>query len=138
MGRIVQKAKLQNVGDLCGVQEGYLKPSEIREAEVEFLVDTGAAMLSLPPDRVKALGLYVIHRRKVITATGEVIRRVYSPVRVTILDREADMNVMEISPGSPSLLGYLPLEMLDLYPNPRKECLEGNPEHGGEMVMLQL
>jgi hypothetical protein len=32
------------------------------------------------------------------------------------------------------LLGYLPLEALDLYPNPKKRVLEGKPAHGGKMI----
>jgi clan AA aspartic protease len=134
MGKIIQKAALQNSADLRGVREGYMKPSEVRETEVEFLVDTGAAMLSLPPEIIKKLGLYVTHKRRAVTATGEVIRRVYSPVRVVISGREANMDVMETSADTPPLLGYIPLEMLDLYPNPQKGCPEGNPKYGGGMV----
>jgi len=89
----------------------------------------------LPPDFIEALELYVLHTRKVLTANGEVSRRVYSPVRITINDREATLDVMELPPDTPPLLGYLPLESLDLYPNPVKHCLEGNPKYDGKMVV---
>jgi len=41
---------------------------------------------------------------------------------------------MEVPTGTPPLLGYLPLEALDLYPNPKRRNLEGNPQYGGRMV----
>jgi predicted aspartyl protease len=135
MGKILQKATLQNVIDLGAVQRGYIKPSEVRSVEVEFTVDTGAAMICLPPEMIDALGLYVTHTRRVLTGNGEVARRIYSPVRITIFDREANLDVMELPPDTPPLLGYLPLEALDLYPNTAKQCLEGNPKYGGMMVI---
>jgi hypothetical protein len=51
------------------------------------------------------------------------------------MDREADLNVMELPSGTPPLLGYLPLEALDLYPNPNERKLEGNPKYDGKMMM---
>ena len=135
MGRILQKAKLQNSGDVMAVQEGYITADKIRSLEVEFLVDTGAAMLCLPIDIIESLGLKPQHTRQVVTANGRVSRRVFSPVRITILDRENDLNVMELPLDTPPLLGYLVLESLDLYPNPNKQILEGNPKYDGKMVM---
>ena len=41
---------------------------------------------------------------------------------------------MEVPTGTPPLLGYLPLEALDLYANPKKRVLEGNPQYDGKMV----
>ncbi len=92
-------------------------------------------MICLPPDLIEALGLYAMHTRRVITGNGEMSRRVYSPVRITIEDRDATLDVMELPPDTPPLLGYLPLEALDLYPNPVKHCLEGNPNYDGKMVI---
>jgi hypothetical protein len=42
---------------------------------------------------------------------------------------------MELPNDVPPLLGYLALEALDLYPNPHKQILEGNPKYDGKMVM---
>ena len=135
MGKIVQKAKLENSGDVLAVQEGYITADKIRSLEVEFLVDTGAAMICLPVDKIKSLGLKAQHTRDVITASGKVERMVYSPVHITIFDRDANLDVMELPEGVPPLLGYLVLESLDLYPNPNKQILEGNPKYDGKMVM---
>jgi hypothetical protein len=51
------------------------------------------------------------------------------------MDREGILEVMEAPDGVPPLLGYLALESLDLYPNPTKQILEGNPLYDGKMVM---
>ena len=134
MGKILQKARLQNSADLASVLAGTIKPTRVRRVDVDLLVDTGAAMLCLTPEVIKSLGLHKLHEREVITGNGIARRAVYEPVRICIHDREADLNVMEVPPGTPPLLGYLPLEALDLYPNPKKRVLEGNPQYGGKMV----
>jgi predicted aspartyl protease len=116
-------------------RSGKLARSRVRSLEVEFFVDTGAAMLCLPPKEIEALGLRKLHERDVVTASGLVRRGVYEPVRIQVMDREADLNVMEVPTGTPPLLGYLPLEALDLYPNTKDRKLEGNPKYDGKMVM---
>ncbi|MCC6276208.1 MAG: hypothetical protein IT569_10155 [Leptospiraceae bacterium] len=73
------------------------------------------------------------HKREVMTATGKVERMIYSPAQIRIFDREVELNVMELPEGVPPLLGYLALESLDLYPNPNKQILEGNPKYDGKM-----
>ncbi len=135
MGKIIQKAKLENAGDISAEQEGYITSDKIRSLDVNFLVDTGAAMICLPVDQIRSLGLRSKSKRDVITATGKVERMIYSPVQIRIFDREATLDVMELPEGVPPLLGYLALESLDLYPNPNKQILEGNPKYDGKMVM---
>ena len=134
MGKIIQKARLQNSADMAALTAGKIKPNEVRRADVELLVDTGAAMLCLTPQFIQSLGLHKLHERKVITGNGIAKRAVYEPVRIRIQDREADLNVMEVPAGTPSLLGYLPLEALDLYPNPKKRILAGNPQYNRKMI----
>ena len=135
MGKIMQKAIIENAYDIGAFKEGYISEDKIRRMEVEFLVDTGAAMVCLPISSIKAMGLKPLHSRNVITATGRVERTIYSPVMLKIFDREANLDVMEVPDGVPPLLGYLALENLDLYPNPTKQILEGNPLYDGKMVM---
>ena len=48
MERIKAKAKVTNSVDAFAVQTGQMSASNARSIEVEFLVDTGAAMLCLP------------------------------------------------------------------------------------------
>jgi clan AA aspartic protease len=135
MGKIIQVANLTNSADAIAVRSGSLSKSKVRQTQVEFLVDTGAAMICLTPDVIEQLGLHKTHERDVITANGQVKRGIYEPVKIQIFDREADLNVMEVPTGTPLLLGYLPLEALDLYPNPKERKLEGNPKYDGKMVV---
>ena len=135
MGKIIQKARLTNSADMMATRAGKLSTAKVRSVDVELLVDTGAAMLCLTPDVIQQLGLQRTHEREVITGNRRVKRAVYNPVLIQIFDREADLNVMEIPTGTPLLLGYLPLEALDLYPNPKDRKLEGNPKYDGKMVM---
>jgi predicted aspartyl protease len=135
MGKIMQKAIIENAYDIGAVKEGYISEDKIRRMEVEFLVDTGAAMVCLPISSILAMGLKPLHSRNVITATGRVERTIYSPVMLKIFDREANLEVMEVPDGVSPLLGYLALKNLDLYPNPTKQILEGNPLYDGKMVI---
>jgi predicted aspartyl protease len=135
MAKIIQRARLSNSAQMAAVRAGKLARSRVRSLEVEFLVDTGGAMLCLPPKEIETLGLRKLHERDVITANGRVKCAVYEPVLIQVMDREADLNVMEVPTGTPPLLGYLPLEALDLYPNTKERKLEGNPKYDGKMVM---
>src|ERR1035441_2009199 len=87
--KIIQKARLENSADMAAVLAGRIKPSRVRAADVELLVDTGAAMLCLTPNVIENLGLHKLHEREVITGNGIVKRAVYEPVRIRIRDREA-------------------------------------------------
>ena len=131
----MQKAIIENAYDIGAVKEGYISEDKIRRMEVEFLVDTGAAMVCLPISSILAMGLKPLHSRNVITATGRVERTIYSPVMLKIFDREANLEVMEVPDGVSPLLGYLALKNLDLYPNLTKQILEGNPLYDGKMVI---
>ena len=135
MGRILQIVTLANAGDLSKWRDGILREDQVRQTEVQVLVGTGAAMLCLPPEFISKLGLRETGRRRAITANGQMDRGIYEPVRITVLDRNAILEVMELPAGIPPLLGYLPLEALDLYPNPQRQILEGNPQYDGKMVM---
>lgn len=121
--------------DVYAVQAGYLESSQIRRVELQLLVDTGAAMLCLPSDVIEQLGLFKMYERPAITASGQEMVNVYNSVRLQVKDREANIDVVELPIGTPPLMGYIPLEMLDLYPNPKTQSLEGNPKYNGEMVI---
>ena len=135
MGKIIQKGKIQNAGDLFAAKSGYIHVDQVRKMDVEFLVDTGAAMLCLPIDVIESLGLFEEGTRRALTANGEVVRRIFSSVRVYVQDRDANVAVMELPIGVPPLLGYIALEALDLYPNLKEQILEGNPKYDGKMII---
>lgn len=135
MGRIVTKIKVENLADLLLMERGDLSLKEIRQIEMEALVDTGATLLCLPAKAIADLGLSPLGTRRATTATGLIERRVFQGARLTILNRTCTVDVMELENGVPALIGYIPLENLDLQPDPQKKTLVPNPEHGDKMVM---
>jgi len=42
---------------------------------------------------------------------------------------------MELVDGLPALLGYVPLEVLDLKVDPKTQAVIPNPEHGDKIVL---
>lgn len=135
MGKIMQSATIRNAAQVLAAENGWFDKNLITKSEIEFLVDTGAAMVCLPLRVIDKLELKRSGERKAQTANGEVTRGIYSPISLKIFDREAIMEVMEVPDDTPPLLGYLALETLDLYPNPKLQILEGNPAREGKMVV---
>ena len=104
-----------------------------RSVEVNALVDTGATRLYLKPSVIRALGL---KKREVESRTTNGIRRrgVYQPVRLEVMKRHGDFNVVDIDEDVPNLLGQVPLAYLDFVVDPQGQKLIPNPEHGEKQM----
>jgi clan AA aspartic protease len=136
MGRVIVKARIENLEDLVLARSGYKKTEEVRALDVDdALVDTGAAMLSLPKSLIKKLGLKKFTSRKMRTAKGSTKTDIYEAVRLTIQDRNCTIDVCQVAEGCPVLIGQVPLELLDFVVDPKRQRLIGNPEHGGEFMV---
>jgi predicted aspartyl protease len=135
MGRTYQTATIENFNDMAKVVEGTLTSDKVRSLTVNFLVDTGAAMLCLPKTMVQQLGLFRLRTIPIHTANGMMNADVYSHVRLKVFDREASMEVLETLDETPPLMGYLPLEMLVLVVSPTEQKLVGDPFHGGKYMI---
>ncbi|MDZ7261151.1 MAG: retroviral-like aspartic protease family protein [candidate division KSB1 bacterium] len=135
MGKIREKVIVKNFGDILKTTEGLIKDAEIRTVVLEAVVDTGATFLCLPPKAIAELGLMYSHSRNVITANGEVKRRMFAGAVISIQGRETQMSVMENDEVTPPLIGYLVLEDLDLVVDTKSQKLIPNPEHNGEWVV---
>lgn len=138
MGHIFQEAKIQNNEDLGMAKAGYIHANQVRALGVNFLVDTGATMICLPMDMIEQLGLDEIETLKIETADGPKDKRLFGSIRLRIMDRSGTFDVIELPDGTTPLLGAVPLQTLDLYPNPSKEILESNPKYGGKRVLYVL
>jgi clan AA aspartic protease len=135
MGRVTHTAKLTNVADALAVGLKLKQPDSIRSVQVEFLVDTGAAMVCLPLNIIEELGLLYDTETSVRTANGIVTRSVYSPVRVEMFGRHAITQVMENDDTTPPLIGYIALEIMDLQINPKEQALMPNPANNGKWLI---
>ncbi len=98
MGRVLTAIKAENLEDLFAVKRGLIRPAEVRSVQVkDALVDTGATILSLPSRLIKQLGLEFKYHRLTDTPVGLRKAKVYSPVRLSIADRECVVDVAEVT-----------------------------------------
>jgi clan AA aspartic protease len=133
MRKVIVKIKLTNLKDSFLKTAGARK-AEPREVEVEALVDTGATRLYLKPTVIKKLGLERTDAVRSRTSNGDVIRYKYEPVRLELMGRQENFDVIEVPEQVPNLLGQVPLEVLDFVVDARGQKLVPNPAHGGEQI----
>jgi clan AA aspartic protease len=133
VGKVIVKIKLTNLFDLALVSR-HLSKSKPRQVEVESLVDTGATRLYLKPSVIKKLGLQRVDAVRSQTTNGEAIRFKYEPVQLELMGRKESFDVIEVPESVPNLLGQVPLEVLDLVVDSKRQKLIPNPAHGGEQM----
>lgn len=133
MGRVIVKLKLTNEADLALKHMKLLK-GKPRSVEAEALVDTGATRLYLQRKIIRALGLRKAGDVVSKTTNGSRRRPIYAPVRLELMGRNGDFNVVEVDDDVPNLMGQIPLEYLDFVVDSKKRKLIPNPEHGGEQM----
>jgi clan AA aspartic protease len=103
---------------------------------VRALVDTGASHLILPAEVAKALG-FDVEELVVSNVTIADGRRIPVP-RITVLEigfEDRSCNVEVVVLGDQCLLGFIPLELMDLIVDPRKQRLIG-AHPGGPVLRL--
>ena len=133
MGKVIVKIKLTNLKDTFLKSAGARK-TKPREVEVEALVDTGATRLYLKPTIIKKLGLERTDTVRSRTTNGDVLRYKYEPVRLELMGRHENFDVVEVPEEVPNLLGQVPMEVLDFVVDSRGQKLVSNPAHGGEQM----
>jgi len=126
VGRVVIKIKVENLVDVLLAERGELLPEQVRSVEMDALVDTGATLLCLPSKKIAELGLSLLETRTATTATGPADRRIFRGAQLSIMGRTCTT----LEEGVPALVGYVPLENLDLQPDPKKRTLV--PYRGSE------
>ena len=133
MGKVVVKLKLTNLFDIA-LSTRQVTKARPRQVEVPALLDTGATRLYLKPSVIKKLGLQRVDAVRSRTTNGEAIRFKYEPVQLELLGRKENFDVIEIPETVPNLLGQVPLEVLDLVVDSKRQKLIPNPAHGGEQM----
>lgn len=129
MGEIRVKVKLQNKDDIVLQQRGIIPENQIRQEEIEMLVDTGAVMMLLPQDLVEKLGLELYDKVIVTLANEQKIELLKAGhFWLTVCNRRMVSACLVGPPGCEPLLGQLVLEELDLLPDPLKKNLTPRPE----------
>jgi len=136
MGKVTVPARIENLDDLYEARKGKRAADHVRAIEVtDALVDTGAAMLSVPRALVQQLGLNRHRTWTARTSAGIAEFGIYDAVRLTVQERDCIIEVAEVPDDCPVLIGQIALEMLDFVVDPVGQKLIGNPDHGGERMI---
>jgi clan AA aspartic protease len=129
MGRVVTKALIRNFADVVRADDGSIGPDEIRQVEIDALVDTGATSLVLPRDIVDTLGLKQLRTTTVVYADE---RRETLPVAgvavVRVGNRETECDCIVAKTGTQPLIGQIVLEGLDLSVDCKDGVLKPRPD----------
>lgn len=133
MGKVIVKLVLTNQTDMV-LKKHKARKAAARTIEVDALVDTGATRLYLKRSVIRALGLSRTGTVMSRTTNGNKLRSVYSSVRIKLMGREGEFQVVDVDETVPNLLGQIPLEYLDLVVDPKGQRLIPNPEHGDKLM----
>jgi clan AA aspartic protease len=138
MGRVMTQLKITNAVDAEIAAQGRIQPSEVRVTVIEALVDTGATMMALPEEVVRALGVRVRGTRRMRDARGIVVELAWvGNLLIEILGREMMCDALVIPEGATPLIGQIQLEELDLLVDPGSRDVRVNPE-SPDMPLLDL
>jgi clan AA aspartic protease len=134
MGETKAKLTLVNEYDRLSAKAGVIKESQIRKAEVEAVVDTGATPLVIPEALRVKLGLDIEKSSAVTLAGGKRDScTVAGPVRIHWDNRDTLSDPIVLSGETDEvLLGVYPLEEMDLMVDVVNQRLVG--AHGDEWV----
>lgn len=130
MGLTYANIELINAKDAGVYRRGYIGEDEVRQIEVNMMVDTGSIMLCINESLQEYLCLPFRSKRRSQLANGLILELdVVGPVIVRYLDRECSTNAIILPDDQEPLLGAIPMEEMDLYVNPgRNELLPVHPE----------
>ena len=103
---------------------GQVKGPAGKQAEVRFLVDSGATYSVLPREVWQAVGLKAKRQMTFTLADGTTIERSISEVYVKLPQGEAHTPVVLGEDGDQALLGVVTLEILGLVFNPFDRTLQ--------------
>ena len=136
MGKVLVRARIENIRESLDARAGRIRPEEVRAVEVhDAVVDTGAKLLGLPKRMVDQLGLQPLEHREAMTSVGRVPCKIYGAVRLEIEGRQCTVDVAEVADECPVLIGYVPLELLDFVVDPTTQRLIPNPKDGGQRLL---
>jgi clan AA aspartic protease len=124
------KVKIANFVDIQNAKAGLLREDQIRQVEVEALVDTGAISMAIPADVAEQLGAPIVGTQSVRVADRRslTVQRV-GGLRIEVLGRDMFGESFVLPRGATPLLGVVQLEMLDLVVVPKTQEVIPNPAH---------
>ena len=111
MGLVYAEITLINGGDLEIVKRHLLDKDEVKQINVNMMVDSGAYMMAINETIQEQLDLSFIEKRKAIMADGSVQEYdVVGPIVVKFKNRTATCNAFVLQGDNKPLLGAIPME----------------------------
>jgi clan AA aspartic protease len=130
MGLVYASIKLINDRDTGRFEDGLIPKEQIRQLQVDALVDSGAYMLVINQNIQTQLGLKKKKTQSAQLADGSVIQMdIVGPIEVLFENRSATCNAMVIPGDNEVLLGAIPMEEMDVLIHPKENKLIVNPSH---------
>ena len=134
MGLTYANIELLNGDDVALNRRNYMTSDEIRQVEVNMLVNSGALMLVINEEIRQALGLSIIdHRPSQLANATRLELPVAGSIMVRFEGRFCTTNALVLPDDNEPLLGAIPLEEMDLWVNPARGIL--TPIHPEGPVM---
>jgi len=112
LGHTYVKATFYNASDYIQYLEGKLKVGDVKKAEVEALVDTGAAFPALPEEIIAELALSSLGEHPAETVEGSRRVELVANAIIRIEDRMAQSPVIKRPKGATPLIGVVALEQM--------------------------
>ncbi len=121
---VYANVELLNGDDVVLHRRNYIGEDEIRQMDLNVMVDTGAIMLTINEEIVRALGLEIIDHRPSQLADGtKLTLPVAGFIEVRFGGRFCVTNALVLPEDSEPLLGAIPMEEMDLWVNPARNLL---------------
>jgi clan AA aspartic protease len=112
LGHTYVKATFYNAFDYIQYLEGKLKLGDVKKAEVEALVDTGAAFPALPEEIIAELALPSLGEHPAETVEGSRRVELVANAIIRIEDRIAQSPIIKRPKGTTPLIGVVALEQM--------------------------
>ncbi len=130
MGLTYATIEVINLKDMILHESHVIGKEKIRQATVNFLVDSGAYMLCLNQTLKAQLGLETKQIVPGQLADGSVIDlEMAGPVEIRFENRIATVDCIILLGDAEPLLGAIPMEAMDVILHPLKQQLIVNPAH---------
>ena len=124
---VVSQITLANKRDIWRAERQQKKQLRIRTVTSDAIVSYRVEQLCLPPDVIKKLGLKRVARRKARTSQGIERVSIYGPVSLSLGDRFATVDAVELATTNQILLGWITLSTLQLQDDSNSQTLVDMP-----------
>ena len=130
MGLVYADITLINGEDLILAKRHILGQEEVKQMNLNILVDTGAYNLCINEEIQEELQFPIVEKRKAETADGRIVEcDVVDNVQVRFKNRAITCRAMILPGSSEPLLGAIPLEDMDVLIHPQLQEMIVNPDH---------